>query len=237
MTYNDTTTLATVVVGSHLHGLATENSDVDKVTIFAHSPRHLLEGSFYPEKDSWVEAGPDDHTYWEIEHFLKIAGKCSPNALEVLAATPVDTSDLWENVRYSWMSFIGWDKAHPAFSGLSTNLLAKAGYLWDVMKEENFKNEDNRKRYGKYARHALRVAEMWDTLNMRGDLDATVLDPSLCRRVTDPLKFEYDDLASYVRYLFETPNQGFIPSTARWHEKTSASILARARKDALHESF
>ena len=69
------------ISGSHAYGLATEDSDIDKRGIFIAPTEYNI--SCY-KKVEQVEVPNEDTVYYELRKFLKLAGECNPNIIELL---------------------------------------------------------------------------------------------------------------------------------------------------------
>ena len=74
-----------VLVGSRAHGLDKPDSDFDYRTVFAYPTSKIVSVGYHIKGKQWVE-GIKDITGWEIGHFLHLATKCNPTALETLLA-------------------------------------------------------------------------------------------------------------------------------------------------------
>ena len=69
------------VVGSIAYGLATPNSDIDRLGIFVATTDSIL--SLNKPNDSFVKTTPDI-TLHEIEKYMRLAINCNPTVLELL---------------------------------------------------------------------------------------------------------------------------------------------------------
>lgn len=69
------------ISGSHAYGLATADSDIDKRGIFIAPTEYNV--SCY-KKVEQVEVPNEDTVYYELRKFLKLAGECNPNIIELL---------------------------------------------------------------------------------------------------------------------------------------------------------
>jgi len=91
------------LVGSQANGLADENSDFDYRGVFVLPTEEILSlknvGGKYKAND-WFE-GKEDHTLYEIGHFLKLACKCNPSVLEVFKAPMENLYDKKDTIPYS----------------------------------------------------------------------------------------------------------------------------------------
>ena len=69
------------IVGSTAYGLATENSDIDKLGLYVAPTQEIL--SLRKPEETIVKNKPDI-TYHEVEKFMNLALKCNPTVLELL---------------------------------------------------------------------------------------------------------------------------------------------------------
>ncbi len=74
-------TLARVVVGSHLHGLAQPESDTDLRRVWVSGLGEILS----PWPPDAPEMGPEEDG-WELRHFVGLIAKGNPTVLEVLSS-------------------------------------------------------------------------------------------------------------------------------------------------------
>jgi uncharacterized protein len=108
-----TLTILKSLVGSRAHGLASASSDSDYRGVFVEPTVSLLRvGSSPPRRVTKIERDPStssavvDDVAWEVGHFLHIALKCNPTALEVLAAPTFEARAYGQELRsllpYLW---------------------------------------------------------------------------------------------------------------------------------------
>lgn len=81
------------IVGSHAHGLAGPDSDIDYRGVFVQPTRELLAIGPKAATSSWIE-GQEDDTSYEVGHFLFLATKSNPSILEVFRA-PLAPAPPW----------------------------------------------------------------------------------------------------------------------------------------------
>ena len=111
-----------VLVGSHAHGLATEESDIDYRGVFVVPTVDLLKiGHGAPKHNSWTEGDKEDDTSYEVAHFLHLATKSNPSILEVFTAPMITMEPEGKRLRdlfpYVWSS----KRVVDAFTGYSKN--------------------------------------------------------------------------------------------------------------------
>ncbi len=86
-------TILKVLVGSHAHGLATQDSDRDYRSVFVIPTENMFKLGFKPPGTQWAK-GPVDETAWEVSAFLTLATQGHPLVLETFLA-PVEYTDVW----------------------------------------------------------------------------------------------------------------------------------------------
>ncbi len=118
------TEILKVLVGSHAHGLATEDSDIDYRGVYVVPTSEILSLSHEKVRGKnthWVEGENEDATSYELGHFLFLALRCNPSILEVFMAPEVESTPLGKELRglfpYIWDS----ETMVKAFGGYSLN--------------------------------------------------------------------------------------------------------------------
>jgi predicted nucleotidyltransferase len=164
------TEILKVLVGSHAHGLATEESDKDYrgVYIFATSDLLRVDAPIY-KGTHWIESEGTDNTAYEIGRFLQLATKSNASILEVFKSPIIESLiyNKWEVGKellslfpYIWSSI----SVKNAFLGYSHNQRKK---MFDP------KIEFARRRF-KYAVAHLRVMLLGIELLMTEDMTIEV---------------------------------------------------------------
>jgi len=117
---DDKITILNVLVGSHAHGLADENSDKDYRGVYVLPTSKILSLNYRYKGTTWIE-GDEDNTSYEIGHFLQLATKCNPTILEVFKAPIVEANEDGKALR-ELFSYI-WDpkRSFDAFTGYGYN--------------------------------------------------------------------------------------------------------------------
>ena len=117
-------TILKVLVGSHAHGLATEESDRDYRRVYVIPTEDMFHLGFKPPTTHWTK-GDNDETAWEIGPFLLLATQCHPLVLETLLA-PVVMADRWgEDLRSLFSVLWSPHKALEAFTNYAHNQRTK----------------------------------------------------------------------------------------------------------------
>ena len=124
----------TVVVGSRLHGLHTEQSDIDRRGIYKIPLLYIISPYRDASTTHWVEGEKEqdaDDTSYEIRHFCKLASQCNPSVLEVLWSNIViGTTPLGEELRANRSRFLDSKRIHDSHKGYAANQLKKM-YLFE----------------------------------------------------------------------------------------------------------
>ena len=111
MSFEESTCILKVLVGSRAHGLARPDSDYDYRSVYVVPTREILSLNSKHKSTQWIEADKekgekDDSTGWEIGHFLSLATHCNPTILEVFAAPIIHVTPDGEQLRalfdYVW---------------------------------------------------------------------------------------------------------------------------------------
>ncbi len=106
-----------VLVGSQAHGLATEDSDYDYRGVFITPTMDFFKvGGAKVKETEWLE-GVEDNTSYEIGHFLNLATRCNPSALEVFAAPVIETTPVGMELRLLFPSIWNSKGVLDAFMG------------------------------------------------------------------------------------------------------------------------
>lgn len=113
--------LTRVLVGSRLHGLATEKSDYDWRGIHINDLKDVLSPFKKVKNTSWIE-GDEDNTSYELADFCKSATQGNATILEVFFSNKIEEdSDITRTMRQNWKKFIDTDKFVVASRGYAAN--------------------------------------------------------------------------------------------------------------------
>jgi uncharacterized protein len=164
------------IVGSTAYGLATEDSDVDRLGVFAAPTEKLL--GLHPVQQSVVSVKPDA-TFHEAGKFAALALKVNPTITELMWL-PDDLYEvrtrLGDDLRDMRHSFLSRKAVRNAYLGYATQQFRKLENRGDG----SF-SSDTRKRTAKHARHLLRLLVQGTTLHVSGVLTVRLEDPDLYR--------------------------------------------------------
>jgi len=199
------------IVGSTAYGSATENSDVDKLGMFA-APTDDFLGLGNPTA-SIVKTNPDK-TLHEARKWCRLALKCNPTAME-LAWLPDDLyeirTDLGEQLIEIRDAFLSRQAVRNAYLGYATQQLAKLKATTLKM-DSHERPEAVRDRRHKHARHVVRLLSQGTGLHANKFLEVRLDKPELIwgmgeEVVADP---RYgDSLLKAAEELFDEP--GVLP--------------------------
>jgi len=113
-------TILKVLVGSHAHGLATQESDRDYRSVFALPTEELFKLGFKPPSTQWTK-GQRDETAWEVGGFLNLATQGHPLVLETFLAPVVEANDWGNRLQALFPAVWSAGKAFDAFVNYAHN--------------------------------------------------------------------------------------------------------------------
>lgn len=117
-------TILKVLVGSHAHGLASEESDRDYRRVYVIPTEDMFQLGFKYPGTQWTKVDGDE-TAWEVGQFLLLATQGHPLVLETLLA-PVITADEWgEQLRRLLPTMWSPQKVFEAFTNYANNQRTK----------------------------------------------------------------------------------------------------------------
>lgn len=155
------------IVGSTAYGFATENSDVDRLGMFA-APTELFFGLGRPA-ETHVTTAPDN-TWHEAQKWCRLALKCNPTAME-LVWLPDDLyevrTELGEELIAIRRSFLSVKAVRNAYLGYATQQLTKLrNTQYKMDSQANLKEVRDRRH--KHARHLVRLLLQAKELHTQG---------------------------------------------------------------------
>lgn len=113
-------TILKILVGSHAHGLATQDSDRDYRSVFVIPTEDMFKLGFKQPSTQWTK-GQADETAWEVGPFLMLATQGHPLVLETFLA-PVEQSDKWgQHLRSLFPDVWSSEKAFESFVNYAHN--------------------------------------------------------------------------------------------------------------------
>ncbi|GJL58536.1 MAG: hypothetical protein NPIRA03_13930 [Nitrospirales bacterium] len=194
-----THTLLKVLVGSHAHGLASDESDRDYRRVYVIPTEEMFQLGFKYTGSQWTKNNGDE-TAWEVGQFLLLGTQAHPLILETLLA-PVITADAWgEQLRLLLPSLWSPQKAFEAFTNYANNQRTK---LLD--------KKDGRP--AKYAAAYIRVLYNLCELLNSGRFQIRIADTSAGERLTHIKngKYRLGDVMDWGEELTAQAQQ-FIPA-------------------------
>lgn len=151
------------VVGSTAYGLATEDSDTDRLGLFA-APTVAFHGLHKP-KESHVTTHPDS-TFHEAAKWLRLALSCNPTVTELVWLNDYETlTILGKELVYLRSSLLSARRVRDAYLGYATQQFKKL----EARGDGSF-SADTRKRTAKHARHLWRLLQQGCDLHQTGHL-------------------------------------------------------------------
>lgn len=162
------------VVGSLAYGLATPDSDVDRLGIFA-APTEALHGLTFPG-ESKVTTNPD-RTLHECRKACRLMLGGNPTVSEVLWLQSYETRTAWgdELIRIR-KAFQSAKRCRDAYLGYATSQFRKL----EARGDGSF-SADTRKRTAKHSRHLYRLCHQGLHLYRTGELLIRLVHPGLFR--------------------------------------------------------
>lgn len=164
------------IVGSTAYGFATEDSDVDRLGMYA-APTDLFFGLGKPQ-ESYVTTNPD-FTLHEAQKWCRLALKCNPTAME-LAWLPDDLYDvkteLGEELIAIRHSFLSAGAVRNSYLGYATQQLLKLKNTTLKM-DSHESRETIRDRRHKHARHLVRLLLQGRELHTEGTVTIRLPHP------------------------------------------------------------
>lgn len=165
------------IVGSTAYGLATEDSDVDRLGVFAAPTNQLL--GLRPTQQSIVSIKPDV-TFHEAGKFAALALKANPTITELmrlpgeLLEVRAPLGDALIGIRKSFLCRRAVKSAYLGYATQQFRRLENRG-------DGSF-SADTRKRTAKHARHLLRLLTQGTVLYVSGELVVRLDDPERYRQ-------------------------------------------------------
>lgn len=209
------------IVGSQAYGLADENSDTDRLGLFAYPTEKIL-GLGSPAQ-SVVSTDPDI-TYHEAAKFVSLALKCNPTVLELLwlSEYEIRTAQGDALVRLR-PAFLSWGFVRNAYLGYATQQFRRLENRSE-QGDHSF-SADTKKRTAKHARHLARLVRQGMALWHDGELHVRLDDPDWYRgfgnAVADgDLQIAKDQIAIAEQFMDEThtilPDQPDRDAVQNW---------------------
>ncbi len=164
-------TILKVLVGSHAHGLATQDSDHDYRSVFVIPTEDMFKLGFKQPSTQWTK-GQTDETAWEVGAFLTLATQGHPLVLETFLA-PVEQSDGWgQRLRSLFPDVWSSEKAIDAFVNYAHN-----------QRQKFLEKKDGRPE--KYAAAYLRVLQNLCELLETGNFTIHIPQTELGKKIFD----------------------------------------------------
>lgn len=117
-------TIFMTLAGSHMYGMATPESDIDKRGVCI-PPKNVVMG--FARKFEQQEVPGEDTVIFGLTKFLKLASECNPNVIELLFAPEkciITNSPIWEKIRARRHDFLS-AEAFKKFNGYAMGQLKR----------------------------------------------------------------------------------------------------------------
>jgi predicted nucleotidyltransferase len=198
------TVLLSGIVGSQAYGLATEESDTDRLGIYA-LPTTAFHGLREP-RESVVLTEPSDHTFHEVGKFCRLVLKGNPTVTELLWLP----DDLYEVKRGLGDELIRIRGAFLSAPRVRAAYLGYARQQFDcLLKREGTFSSDLKNRTAKHARHLLRLLHQGFGLYSTGHLEIRLEDPTLFHEFGDAVALNpevaEEQLVAFEARFAQTP--------------------------------
>jgi uncharacterized protein len=217
------------IVGSTAYGLDTEDSDTDRLGLFAADTIRIL--GLHPPSDSVVHTSPDI-TFHEAGKYIRLALKCNPTITELMWL-PMGPPYLYEVISDFGEELSGIRETFLSRSYVRNAYLGYAEQQFRRLKErgDGSFSSDTRKRTAKHARHLLRLLTQGLELYETGKLTVRLEHPEHYRSFGE--KVAAGDLEIVQRELDEAENcfdsvKSPLPEQA--DEKPAEDWLLRVRR-------
>lgn len=163
------------IVGSTAYGLATKNSDIDKLGIYVEPTVNFSGLHALMDKDFSKVTTEPDRTLHELGKYCRLALKANPTVLELLWL-PDDLlttmSEEGRQLRARRSYFLSSRLVRDSYMGYAVSQFKRLSERGDSF------SSDTRNRTEKHARHLLRLMWQGFTLYTTGDLPIKVDDPT-----------------------------------------------------------
>jgi predicted nucleotidyltransferase len=197
------------IVGSRAYGFAHENSDTDRLGLYA-APTNMFHGLGQPQ-ESYVTTKPD-LTLHEARKWCRLVLKCNPTAMELVWLNGYETvHPLGLELITIRRSFLSAKAVRNAYLGYATDQLAKMKQARNKM-DSREDPADIANRRLKHARHIVRLLVQAQGLHQDGELVIRLHDPDWVLGMSEYLVKSPtlgDDLLKATGEIFDKP--GVLP--------------------------
>jgi len=164
------------VVGSTACGLATPESDEDRLGVFVRPTYEML--GLTQRRDSYVTKDPEDQTIHELGKFVRLCLACNPTVMELLWLPRWETISIVGEELIEMREHFLSARAMKTYGGY-----AQSQFLRLQTRNDGSFGSDTRKRYSKHARHLWRLLHQGKELQETGSLRVhmTQIEVEACR--------------------------------------------------------
>lgn len=205
------------IVGSTAYGLATPESDVDKLGVYVQPTKDFHGLKLWTEKDFSVVQSDPDITRHEVGKFCRLALKCNPTVTELLW-TPMDLVTTME-FEGSWLrmarhDFLSAQSVRDSYMGYAKAQLVR-------LEERGDFGSDLKKRTKKHARHLLRLMHQGYELYRGEELPIRLSDPERYHQFGEDVAAD----PSVGRAMFEYYEAQFNGTKPKLPEKPRTQVI------------
>lgn len=222
------------IVGSTAYGLATPESDVDKLGIYQAPTEDFLGLHLSTEKDfSIVEKAPQpDRTLHELGKFCRLTFRCNPTVTELLWL------DDYTMTSWAGEELINMRDCFPSAPLVRSAYMGYAMAQFTRLKERGDFGSDLKKRTAKHARHLARLMFQGYTFYSTGFLPIKLENPEWYHdfgaKVGDGDVGIAEALISNYEYAFDNATPA-LPADPNYDD--IQNLIIDIRKDALRENY
>lgn len=156
------------LVGSHLYGFATPESDFDYKGVYVAPTEEVLSLKKPKEHIVWSD-GDKEGTYYEVEKYLRLAAQANPSILELLFLPWYEVLTPEGGLLISIRSALLSTRVRKTYGGYVHQQIHKLR-----IHEGDYFESKVRNRYMKHARHIVRLLLQCEQLLTTGILDPVV---------------------------------------------------------------
>lgn len=160
------------LMGSHLYGLNTAESDKDYLGVFIRPTSEVL--SFFHNEETYVTKEPDT-TLHELKKFMYLAAKGNPTILELLFVPEYEILTIEGSILVNHKDYFLSNHVRDSFGGYAYQQAVKL----QKREAEGYVGfgPELKKRYAKHARHCFRLLRQGRELLETGSLNPVLENP------------------------------------------------------------
>lgn len=183
--------LTKVLVGSRLHGTATDTSDYDYRGVHVSSLKSILSPFRKANNTSWIE-GDEDNTSYELAEFCKLAVHGNATILEVFFSNKIiETTPIIDEMRENWIKFMDVHKF----------ILASRGYAhnqWNKFYNFESAGVNGQERTAKFAIAFLRVMWQCEQFLLTGEFKCNLESSDIFTLIKKIKRLSVDEIQPFL---------------------------------------